>query len=167
MPTDDDLLPAATWRCAAFPSLSLAELHDIYAARQAVFVVEQQCAYLDVDGLDNQAWHLAAWTPQEPLPLAYARLFPPGVKYAEASVGRVLTTPPARGRGWGRALVARAVQECDRLFACPALRISAQAHLAPFYADFGFQAVGKPYLEDNIPHVEMLRPALNPSKRQT
>lgn len=155
---DDDPSTTATWRCCAFPALSLAELHDIYAARQAVFVVEQQCVYLDVDGLDSQAWHLVAWAPQEPLPLAYARLFPPGVKYAEASIGRVLTTPPARGRGWGRELVRRAVEECDRLFAAPALRISAQAHLAPFYEGFGFRSVGETYLEDGIPHIEMLRP---------
>ncbi len=159
----DDPLKNASWRCSAFHELSLRELHGIYAARQTVFVVEQECVYLDVDGMDPQAWHLAAWAdgaqgPQDS-PLAYARLFPPGVKYPEASIGRVLTTAPARGRGWGRALVSRAVRECDRLFGRPALRISAQAHLDGFYEGFGFGRVGEPYLEDGIPHIEMRRPA--------
>lgn len=159
MPLAEPSSSSAIWRCCPFAELGLAELHNIYAARQAVFVVEQKCFYLDVDGLDPQAWHLAAWTPQEAWPLAYARIFPPGVKYPEASMGRVLTTPPARGQGWGRELVHRAVAECDALFPGAALRISAQSHLDRFYAGFGFQAVGAPYLEDGIPHLEMLRPA--------
>ncbi len=152
-------LSTTTWRCCAFSELSLFELQHIYAARQAVFVMEQKCFYLDVDGLDAQAWHLAAWSPEQAWPLAYARLFPPGVKYREASIGRVLTTPVARGRGWGRGLVQRAIIESDALFAGAALRISAQAHLEGFYEGFGFGAVGEPYMEDGIPHLEMLRPS--------
>ena len=149
--------PDGTWRCCKFSGLSLVELQHIYAARQAVFVLEQRCLYLDVDGLDELAWHLAAWSTQQAWPLAYARLFPPGVKYAEASIGRVLTTPLARSHGWGRALVRRAVIESDVLFDGAALRISAQAHLDRFYEGFGFRVVGQPYMEDGIPHLEMLR----------
>jgi ElaA protein len=148
------------WQCCRFTELSLSALQHIYAARQAVFVVEQKCFYLDVDGLDEQAWHLAAWSPLHAQPLAYARLFPPGVKYAEASIGRVLTLDAVRGRGWGRLLVERAVAQCDTLFGGSALRISAQAHLERFYGGFGFHAVGKAYMEDGIPHIEMQRPAV-------
>ena len=147
------------WHCCRFSELSLTALKHIYAARQAVFVVEQRCAYLDVDGLDEHAWHLAAWSPAHTLPLAYARLFPPGVKYPEASLGRVLTTEAVRGQGWGRVLVGRAVAQCDALFNSSALRISAQNHLNRFYQTFGFQAVGEPYLEDGLPHIEMWRPS--------
>lgn len=147
------------WHCREFAALSLIELQHIYAARQAVFVLEQRCFYADVDGLDEKAWHLAAWAPWQGEPLAYARLFPPGVKYTEASIGRVLTTLGARGRGLGRELVRRAVSESDALFDGAALRISAQAHLDPFYQGFGFKAASEPYMEDGIPHIEMLRPA--------
>jgi ElaA protein len=147
----------AHWQCLPFADLTVAALQQIHAARQIVFVVEQHCPYLDADGLDEKAWHLAAWGPTQRLPLAYARLFPPGAKYAEASIGRVLTTEAVRGQGWGRELVRRALSHTEALFgACP-VRISAQAHLQNFYAGFGFRAVSEPYLEEDIPHVEMLR----------
>lgn len=149
--------PNTNWHCLPFAALTVSALQQIYAARQIVFVVEQHCPYLDADGLDDQAWHLAAWSPTHRLPLAYARLFPPGVKYTEASIGRVLTTEAVRGQGWGKALVERALMQCQVLFgACP-VRISAQAHLQHFYESFGFQVVSEPYLEEDIPHVEMLR----------
>ncbi|MFT3663840.1 GNAT family N-acetyltransferase [Piscinibacter sp.] len=150
------------WRCSAFERLSVAELDAIYRARQQVFVVEQNCPYLDADGVDPSCWHLAAWpaasTASPGEPLAYARLVAPGVKYAEASIGRVITSAAARGTGLGRELVRRAVAEAEALFPGGGLRISAQAHLARFYGGFGFASVGEEYLEDNIPHIEMLRP---------
>jgi ElaA protein len=149
------------WNCQRFSDLSVTALQHIYAARQAVFVLEQKCFYQDVDGLDEQAWHLVAWSPTQSLPLAYARLFPPGVKYPEASIGRVLTTEAVRGRGWGKVLIERVLAHSDGLFAGSALRISAQAHLERFYQAFGFQPVGEPYMEDGIPHIEMLRPAVH------
>jgi len=146
------------WRCCAFDALSVAELDAIYRARQLVFIIEQACAYLDADGVDPKSWHLAAWSAAQPEPLAYARLVAPGVKYAEASIGRVVTSAAARGTGLGRELVRRAVIEAEALYPGSGLRISAQAHLARFYAGFGFASVGEEYLEDNIPHIEMLRP---------
>jgi ElaA protein len=152
-----DLSPI-TWRCCVFADLSLAQLQHIYAARQAVFIVEQQCCYLDADGQDEQAWHLAAWAAQEAQPLAYARLFAPGLVYPEASIGRVMTTRAVRGAGWGRQLVQRAIDECNALFSSAAIRISAQAHLTRFYESFGFQVVSDPYMEDGIAHLEMRRP---------
>ena len=152
----DPSLP--TWRWCRFDELSVFELQAIYMARQLVFAVEQQCAYLDADGFDEASFHLAAWSPQDKPPLAYARVVQPGQKYAEPSIGRVLTTPPARGTGLGRALVARAIAHCAQAFPGQGIRISAQARLERFYAELGFVAVGAPYIEDGIPHLEMLRP---------
>ena len=135
------------------------ELQRIHMARQQVFVVEQNCVYLDADEVDEASWHLAAWRAGDALPLAYARIVAPGVKYAEASIGRVITSAAARGTGLGRELVRRAVEQAEAIFPGCGIRISAQAHLVRFYAAFGFAPVGEEYLEDGIPHVEMLRPA--------
>lgn len=144
------------WRFCRFDALTLRELQFIYMARQEVFAIEQQCAYLDADGLDEHAFHLAAWSTARREPLAYARLIDPGVKYGEASMGRVITTATARGRGLGRTLVARAIAHAAAVWPGGALRISAQTRLASFYESFGFVAVGPPYLEDGIDHTEML-----------
>ncbi len=151
--------PDLVWRLRRFDDLHPRELQYIYMARQKVFSIEQQCAYLDADGLDGQAFHLAAWSSSQPEPLAYARLLDPGSKYAEASLGRVITAGSARGVGLGRELVARALTHADEAWAEVGVRISAQSRLQAFYASFGFVAVGPPYLEDGIDHTEMLRPA--------
>ena len=152
--------PDLAWRCRRFDALELRELQYIYMARQKVFSIEQQCAYLDVDGFDEQAFHLAAWSSVQPEPLAYARLLDPGTKYAhDLSIGRVITTPIARGRGLGRELMLRAIEQAGLIWPGVAIRISAQTRLEAFYASLGFIAVGAPYLEDGIDHTEMLRPA--------
>ena len=152
--------PDLTWRCRRFDALDLRELQYIYMARQKVFAIEQQCAYLDADGFDEQAFHLAAWSSVQPEPLAYARLLDPGTKYPrDASIGRVITTSVARGRGLGRELMRRAIEQSGAAWPLAAIRISAQTRLEAFYADLGFVAVGVPYLEDGIDHTEMLRPA--------
>ncbi len=146
------------WRDCRFDELSLVELQYIYMARQTVFCIEQDCAYLDVDGYDEQSRHLAAWSSAAPMmPFAYARLVAPGVKYAEPSMGRVLTTGKARGTGLGRELVRRMIVSADRLYPAQGIRISAQSRLEAFYAGEGFRSVGEPYIEDGIPHIEMLR----------
>lgn len=150
---------AIRWRCCRFDQLDVQELERIYRARQQVFNIEQDCVYLDVDGVDPQCVHLAAWSDAHAEPLAYARIVAPGVKYAEPSIGRVITTMPARGTGLGRELVGRAVAQAVALYPGQGIRISAQAHLSRFYAGFGFERVGEEYMEDGIPHVEMLRPA--------
>ena len=152
---------AIEWRCCRFDALSLVELQNIYRARQQVFSVEQDSVYLDADGLDEQAWHVAAWVAGEVLPRAYARLLGPGVKYAEPSMGRVLTTAAARGTGLGRELVKRMSALAEEVFPGLGNRISAQAHLQPFYGAAGYVAVGETYLEDGIPHIEMLRSAVS------
>jgi len=149
---------APTWRWCRFGELSVFELEAIYRARQQVFAIEQACAYLDADGFDPHSWHLAAWSPEHSLPLAYARVVQPGQKYGEPSIGRVITVGTARGTGLGRELVRRAVVHCTATYPSQAIRISAQTRLERFYVDFGFVPVGSPYMEDGIPHTEMLRP---------
>jgi ElaA protein len=148
-----------TWRWCRFEQLDVYELEAIYRARQQVFTIEQACTYLDADGLDLLSFHLASWTAdRQAPPLAYARVVAPGHKYAEASIGRVLTSLTARGHGLGRELVRRAIAHCALAFPDAGIRISAQAHLERFYREFGFYAIGAPYLEDGIAHIEMLRP---------
>lgn len=150
---------APRWRLLRFDELSVRELQDIYTARQLVFVIEQGCAYLDADGVDEKAMHLGAWLPGVGRPIAYARLVEPGVKYVEPSIGRVITAAGARGTGLGRELVRRAVAACEAAWPGRGIRISAQSQLERFYGGAGFVPVGAPYLEDGIPHTEMLRPA--------
>src|SRR6187397_397761 len=109
---------APVWRLAPFDSLTVRELQHIYMARQAVFSVEQQCAFMDADGLDERAYHLAAWSPLQREPLAYARLLEPSAKYAEPSIGRVVTTAAGRGRGLGRETMVRAVAHAAQTWPC-------------------------------------------------
>ena len=148
-----------TWQCCPFNELTTGELYAVMEVRQRVFVVEQNCAYLDADGSDHFAHHLLGWrnTPDGLLLGAYARLFPPGVKYTESSIGRVLTHPSARGDGLGRALMAEAIQRMADLGWGRPIRLAAQMYLEAFYEEFEFRRVSDPYLEDNIWHVDMLR----------
>ena len=147
------------WRWRHFDALSVAELQYIYMARQQVFAIEQQCIYLDADGHDESSFHLAAWSSNHRMPFAYARLVAPGVKYAEPSMGRVITTAAGRGRGLGRDLVHRVIAHCHQVYPGQAIRISAQTYLETFYGEAGFIVCGAPYLEDGIDHTEMLLPA--------
>ena len=149
-----------TWHWRPFAELTLHELYAALEIRQRVFVVEQQCPYLDADGADHAAWHLFGWAPHERglVLAAYARVFPPGVKYPEASIGRVVTNPLVRRSGAGRALMAEAVRRCEALAPGAPVRIGAQMYLERFYEGFGFARVSPPYDEDGIMHIEMLRP---------
>ena len=144
------------WRWCHFDSLGVHELQAIYRARQQVFAIEQQCIYLDADGADAASFHLAAWGDEASMPLAYARVVQPGIKYAEPSIGRVLTVGAARGASLGRELVRRAVRHCREVYPERGIRISAQSRLERFYAELGFVVQGERYLEDGIPHTEML-----------
>lgn len=141
------------WRDAAFAELTAAELHAIYALRARVFVVEQACAYQDVDDLDLVARHL--WAAPEPggKLAAYLRLLPAGARYAEASIGRVVTAPEARGAGLARELMRRGLA----LAGGAPVRIAAQAYLERFYAELGFVRASDVYDEDGILHLEMTR----------
>ncbi len=148
--------PALAWTWQRFGGLALDDLYDALALRCRVFVLEQG-PYLDPDGLDRHAWHLLGREAGGTL-VAYLRAVDPGLKYREPSLGRVIVAPECRGQGLSRALLAEALHRCDAEWPGQANRISAQAHLQPLYRGFGFQAVGEPYDEDGIPHIEMLRP---------
>jgi ElaA protein len=148
--------PNLAWRESDFAGLSIDELYAILAARVDVFVVEQDCPYPELDGLDQSAHHLWA-RDATGLIAAYARITAPGTRFAEPSIGRVITAMEHRGTGLGRVLMERAISLAERLYPDTDLRISAQQHLDRFYASLGFRFVRGPYPEDGIPHVEMLR----------
>lgn len=143
------------WQWCRLENLSTDQLYAVFAAREAVFVVEQQCAYQELDGLDARAHHLIAWSDDEVA--AYLRVTAPGAKFAEPSIGRVLTTQRFRGAGLGRQLMHKAIEYFETYYPGQAIRISAQTHLIAFYASFRFATCSDPYLEDGISHVEMLR----------
>ena len=147
------------WQWSSFDELSLHALYEILKIRQAIFVVEQDCSYLDTDDLDQVAWHLIGWheDANNKKMVAYLRVVFPGEKYPEPSIGRVLVLPESRKTGLGKKLTAEAIARIADEYPNTAIRISAQQHLQKFYAAFGFKAVSKPYLEDGIPHIEMLR----------
>jgi ElaA protein len=157
-------MPHIEWQWKRFAELSPAETYALLAARAAVFVVEQDCAFQDLDGLDQAAWHLLAWAASdaERTLAAYLRLIEPGGKYAEPSIGRVLTTAEFRGTGLGRALMREGLAKAAALYPGCAVRIGAQQRLERFYEELGFRTVSAPYNEDNIMHVEMLRPPRSP-----
>jgi ElaA protein len=144
------------WTWSRFADLGVDNLYDAMALRCRVFVLEQG-PYLDPDGIDRLAWHLLGRDDAGELQ-AYLRVVDPGVKYAEPSIGRVITAAAVRGTGLGRRLVAEGVARCTAAWPGQGIRISAQAHLERFYGGFGFVRVGDPYPEDNIPHLEMLMP---------
>ena len=144
------------WRFARFDELTAREVHDILQVRAAVFVVEQTCAFQDVDGADPQCWHLFTRSGEGRI-VAYCRLVPPGIKYPEPSIGRVVTDRAARRTGAGRALMAEAIARAGKLWPDKALRIGAQMYLREFYSGFGFAQSSDPYDEDGILHIEMIR----------
>ncbi len=146
-----------TWQWSHFESLSVGDLYALLAARNAVFAVEQNCPYQDLDDFDQQAWHLLGWRGAQRDLAAYCRVIAPGIKYAEPSIGRVLTTLHYRGAGLGRLLMAEALARTAALYPGQAIRIGAQHRLEKFYEDFGFRVASKVYMEDDIAHVEMLR----------
>ena len=143
------------WTWSRFADLGVDNLYDALALRCRVFILEQG-AYLDPDGIDRQCWHLLGRDDAGTL-LAYLRVVDAGVKYTEPSIGRVITAPEVRGTGLGRALFAQGVERCLAAWPGRGIRISAQAHLERLYGSYGFERVGEPYLEDNIPHLQMLK----------
>jgi len=147
--------PAIRWRFARFDELTPRELHDAFQLRSDVFVVEQTCPFLDLDGADPACWHLLGW--QDDKLVAYSRLVPPGVKYPEPSIGRVVSARGARRTGAGRALMKESVALAEKLWPRQKLRIGAQMYLKAFYESFGFTQSSEPYDEDGILHIEMIR----------
>ncbi|QDP85388.1 GNAT family N-acetyltransferase [Chryseobacterium sp. SNU WT5] len=141
------------WKIKSFAELTAFELHQILQARIDVFVVEQNCPYNEVDGDDPNALHL--WGELDQEIVAYCRIFKPGIKYKEASIGRVLTPLKFRKNKLGKRLMNFAIQIISSQFRTSEITISAQDYLIAFYTDLGFRSTAKSYLEDNIPHTEM------------
>jgi ElaA protein len=164
------------FKCVHFSELTTYELYSIMALRQEVFVVEQNCPYLDADGKDLEGFHLLGYAD---LPekgeslrgtkqsgssaddfsglLAYTRLLPKGVAYDNyASIGRVINAPKVRRRGVGKVLMEESIRQMARLFPNDTVKIGAQSYLLNFYGDLGFISTGDEYLEDDIPHTAMI-----------
>ena len=143
------------WLWKNWAALSKEELYALLALRQEVFVVEQDCPYLDADGQDQESHHLLGFQDQELV--AYARAFPPGAVYPEAAIGRVITAPSIRGTGMGRPLMQEAIRWVEKEWGAVPIKLSAQAHLEGYYGSLGFVICGAGYDEDGIPHVPMRR----------
>ncbi|GIX35933.1 MAG: ElaA protein [Lysobacteraceae bacterium] len=147
------------WTCAPLDALSPRQVYRLLQLRSAVFVVEQDCVFLEPDGQDllPGAWQLLAQTPEEEL-AGCLRGLPPGCRFAEPSLGRIVTHPGWRGRGLGRELVRRGLAEVARRHPGRPVRLSAQSHLAAFYRSLGFEPASEEYDEDGIPHLDMVCP---------
>jgi ElaA protein len=148
-----------TWSELAPTELDVATLYDVMVLRSEVFVVEQRCAYLDLDGLDllDGTCHLLGRTPDAGRIAAYARVLAPDDEHPTPRIGRVIVAGAARGQQVGRELMRRALGACERRWPGEPVELGAQAHLAGFYRSLGFQALGEPYDEDGIAHVHMRR----------
>ncbi|MDH8678196.1 GNAT family N-acetyltransferase [Fusibacter bizertensis] len=143
------------WFTKPFEELDIYTLYNIIALRIDVFILEQTCLYPELDYKDQSSLHLYAMDEQSNIK-AYLRILPPGVSYAEVSIGRVVVSPAARGTQLGRDLMQRAIKQINDVYGKVPIRISAQAYLESFYTSLGFQPVSEIYLEDDIPHLEML-----------
>jgi|JI8StandDraft_1071087.scaffolds.fasta_scaffold128876_2 ElaA protein len=137
-----------------FNQLTVYQLHAIYRLRAKVFVVEQKCAYQDIDEKDLLALHVLGYNGSQLV--AYARLLPAGVSYNIPAIGRVVVDPDFRNRDFGKILMKYCLQQTIQVFDCKEIKISAQSYLQRFYEELGFTFTGKEYLEDEIPHMEMM-----------
>ena len=138
-----------------FESLTLEEFHDLIALRIHVFVIEQNCPYQDLDGKDKKSLHVIGRNSKDEIK-ATARILPAGVYYPEVGIGRVVVAEEERGTGAGHELMTACMDFIIEEFGKVSVRISAQSHLEKFYNQHLFISTGKEYLEDGIPHVEML-----------
>lgn len=143
------------WICKPFDALTPHELYAVMQLRSEVFVVEQNCVFLDADGNDQFCWHLMGW--KDSLLVAYTRLVPPGRIYFQASIGRVVTSPKMRRIGLGYELMKRAIATLYNIVGEQPIRIGAQRYLKQFYESFDFRQEGDEYTEDGIPHIYMMK----------
>lgn len=146
-----------SWTIKSFSELSPSALYGILKLRSEVFVVEQQCIFLDMDDKDQESRHVMGRLNDELV--ATCRILPPGLAYDEPSIGRVVGSPRYRGKGAGIALMENAIQETLRLYGTLPIKIGAQLYLKRFYESFGFVQCSETYMEDDIPHIKMLRKA--------
>lgn len=143
------------WQVAAFDKIDNRDLYTFLRLRQEVFVVEQDCIFQDLDGLDQEAIHVMCWRDSDLL--GYQRCLKPGVVYPESSIGRIVTAPEARGINLGRELVQRGIELNMHQWPDSNIRIGAQARLETFYQEFGFIRDGEDYMEDGIAHIHMVK----------
>ncbi|MFN5422665.1 MAG: GNAT family N-acetyltransferase [bacterium] len=144
------------WSIKPFKELGPDELYDILRLRSEVFVVEQSCIFQDMDNLDQEAIHLQGRIGNKLA--ATARILDPGVAYEEPSIGRVVSSPMFRRKGVGIELMEKAIEETERLYGKRPIKIGAQLYLKRFYEGFGFEQCSEMYIEDEIPHIKMIRP---------
>ena len=142
------------WKIKKYNELSVDELYEILKLRSEVFVVEQQCIYEDCDGKDKKSYHLFGEHNGEIL--VYLRILEKGISYNEISIGRVLARENYRGKGFAKQMMLRAIEFIENNLNEKVIRISAQEYLLKFYSSLGFVRVSEVYLEDDIPHIEML-----------
>ena len=142
------------WEIKKFNELSGEEVYEILKLRSEVFVIEQQCIYEECDGKDNNSYHLFA--KENGQIIVYLRILEKGVSYNEISIGRVLTDKKYRGKGLAKLMMIRAIEFIENNLNEKVIRIGAQEYLVNFYIGLGFMRVSEVYLEDNIPHIEML-----------
>ncbi|MGQ0827109.1 MAG: GNAT family N-acetyltransferase [Bacteroidota bacterium] len=144
-----------SWKIKIFEELNTIELYNILRLRSEVFVVEQNCPYQDMDGKDSKSFHLVGLDDNNEI-VAYARILPAGISYKEVSIGRVVISNTMRGKGMGKELMKESINFIGKQFGKVPIRISAQCYLKNFYKSLGFEIASEEYLEDNIPHVEMV-----------
>lgn len=151
------IMSSVKFKCIPFNALTINELYALLALRSEVFVVEQNCVFLDVDGKDEQALHCLGFDENNKL-VSYTRLFDKDVYYEGfTSIGRVVSAPSARSRGIGRELMQQSIAYCKGFFGDVPIKIGAQKYLLKFYESFGFKTIGQDYLEDGIEHTIMVR----------
>ncbi len=145
------------WKIKQFSNLTAMELYEILALRVNVFVVEQDCPYPELDGRDTLPGTLHLWTSAGEIPVgAYLRILAPGVSYPGVSLGRVVTAKSSRGGGLGHELVEKAIGLAEKHWPGIPIQIGAQEYLKAFYESHGFSVISDTYLEDNIPHIDMV-----------
>lgn len=149
------IMPNLTWNYKNFEELTVHELYAILRLRSEVFVVEQNCVFMEMDNKDQACFHLMGW--KGDLLAAYARLVPQNVAFPYISIGRVVTSPAYREKGAGKDLLANSISYCEQLFGKQPIKIGAQLYLKRFYEQFGFRQTGDIYLEDGIDHIHMMR----------
>ena len=142
------------WICKPFGKLTPFELYDLLRLRSEVFVVEQNCVFLDMDNKDQIAYHLLGYN--ENTLVASTRLLASNTAYKQMSIGRVVTSPSYRKFGAGKELMQKSIDKCYELFGDEDIKIGAQLYLKRFYESFGFKQNGEIYLEDEIEHIEMI-----------
>lgn len=140
-----------------FEELTLAELYNLLQLRSQVFVVEQDCVYQDIDGKDEKALHVLGFENDQLV--AYTRIFPPGVYFKEAAIGRVVVDEKKRKNAYGHEILKASLRAIEKAFNTQKVKLSAQTYLVKFYQRHGFHPVGEGYLEDGIPHIAMIKEA--------